>query len=101
MLVTTIDALGHFLIRIITAQWEGMGDVGSARYELALLPPCPTISLLSYRNCQRSPHSSSGPSSLSVKRGQGIWPLNPGLDDQYKLVFTLYRTGCLGVSGTQ
>ena len=43
MLVTTIDALGHLLNRIITAQWEGMGDVGSARYELALLPPCPTI----------------------------------------------------------
>ena len=32
MLVTTIDV-----------QWEGMGDVGSARYEPALLPPCPTI----------------------------------------------------------
>ena len=25
----TIDALGHFLNRIITEQWEGMGDVGS------------------------------------------------------------------------
>ena len=37
MLVTTIDA-----------QWEGMGDVGSARYEPALLPPCPTIRVLSY-----------------------------------------------------
>ena len=32
VLVATIDAL-----------WEGMGDVGSARYEPALLPPCPTI----------------------------------------------------------
>ena len=30
----------------IDAQWEGMGDVGSARYEPALLPPCPTIRLL-------------------------------------------------------
>ena len=40
---------GTLLNRIITAQWEGMGDVGSARYELALLPPCPTIS---YSNCQ-------------------------------------------------
>ena len=38
----------------ITAQWEGMGDVGSVRYESALLPPCPTISALSYSNCQRS-----------------------------------------------
>ena len=26
------------LITTIDAQWEGMGDVGSARYELALLP---------------------------------------------------------------
>ena len=31
------------LVATIDAQWEGMGDVGSARYELALLPPCPTI----------------------------------------------------------
>ena len=30
------------------AQWEGMGDVGSARYEPALFPPCPTIRVLSY-----------------------------------------------------
>ena len=29
-----------------------MGDVGSARYEPALLPPCPTIRGLSYSNCQ-------------------------------------------------
>ena len=34
----------------IDAQWEGMGDVGSARYEPALLPPCPTTSVLSYSN---------------------------------------------------
>ena len=39
MLVTTIDA-----------QWEGMGDVGSARYEPALLPPCLTIRILRYSN---------------------------------------------------
>ena len=37
VLITTIDALGHSLNRIITAQWEGMGDVGSARYKPALL----------------------------------------------------------------
>ena len=47
------------LNRVITAQWEGMGDVGAARYEPALLPPCPTIWVLSYSNCQRSAHSSS------------------------------------------
>ena len=34
-----------------------MGDVGSAKYEPALLPPCPTITLLCYSNCQRSAHS--------------------------------------------
>ena len=39
LLVTTIDA-----------QWEGMGDVGSARYKPALLPPCPTIRVLNYNN---------------------------------------------------
>ena len=31
------------LVTTIDAQWEGMGDVGSARYEPALLPPCPTM----------------------------------------------------------
>ena len=35
------------LVVTIDAQWEGMGDVGSARYEPALLPPCPTIRVLS------------------------------------------------------
>ena len=36
-----------------------MGDVGSARYEPALLPPCPTVRVLSYSNCQRSTHAIS------------------------------------------
>ena len=31
------------LVATIDAQWEGMGDAGAARYEPALLPPCPTI----------------------------------------------------------
>ena len=43
--------------RIMTAQCEGMGEVGSARYEPALLPPCPSIRVLSYSNCQRSTQS--------------------------------------------
>ena len=43
--------------RIITAQCEGMGEVGSARYEPALLPPCPSIGALCYSNCQRSAQS--------------------------------------------
>ena len=38
------------LVVTIDAQWEGMGDVGSARYEPALLPPCATIRVLSYSN---------------------------------------------------
>ena len=38
------------LVATIDAQWEGMGDVGLARYEPALLPPCPTIRVLSYSN---------------------------------------------------
>ena len=38
------------LVTTIDAQWEGMGDVGSARYEPALLPPCPTIRVLSNSN---------------------------------------------------
>ena len=38
------------LVTTIDAQWEGMGDVGSVMYELALLSPCPTIRVLSYSN---------------------------------------------------
>ena len=38
------------LVMTIDAQWEGMGDVGSARYKPALLPPCSTIRVLSYSN---------------------------------------------------
>ena len=38
------------LVATIDAQWEGMGGVGSARYEPTLLPPCPTIRVLSCSN---------------------------------------------------
>ena len=38
------------LVATTDAQWEGMEDVGSARYEPALLPPCPTIGVFSYSN---------------------------------------------------
>ena len=38
------------LVATIDAQWEGMRDVGSARYEPALLPPWLTIRVLSYSN---------------------------------------------------
>ena len=38
------------LVTTIDAQWEGMGDVGLERYEPALLPPCPTIRVLSHSN---------------------------------------------------
>ena len=55
VLVQTIYVLA--LVRqIIAVQWEGVGHVGSARYELGLLPPCPTILKCS---CQRSTHSIS------------------------------------------
>ena len=43
--------------RIMTEQCEGMGEVGSARYEPALLPPYPSIRALCYSNCQRSTQS--------------------------------------------
>ena len=36
------------LVTASDAQWEGMGDVGSARYEPALLPPARPIRVLSY-----------------------------------------------------
>ena len=38
------------LVTTIDAQWAGVGNVGSARYELALLPPCLTTRVLSYSN---------------------------------------------------
>ena len=38
------------LVTTIDAQWEGMGDVGLARYEPALLPLCLSIKVLSYSN---------------------------------------------------
>ena len=56
VLAVTIDAL-RLLNRVITVQCEGMGEVGSARYEPALLPPCPGIRALCYSNCQRSTQS--------------------------------------------
>ena len=53
----------------MTAQCEGMGEVGSARYKPALLPPCPSIRVLSYSNCQEI-HSrqQTGPGSVSVNQ---------------------------------
>ena len=47
--------------RIMTGQCEGMGEVGSARYEPALLPPCPSI-----RVTVRDPPNHT--SSLRVKQ---------------------------------
>ena len=81
VLVTTIDALEHLWNRILTAQWEGMRDVGAARYEPALLPPCPTIKVLSYSSFRGPPTQAAGPSSLSVKGPPNVghiftpWPL--------------------------
>ena len=39
--VTLSNLTLKVLVTTIDAQWEGMGDVGSARYEPALLPPMP------------------------------------------------------------
>ena len=50
----------------MTAQCKGMGEVGSARYEPALLPPCPSIRVLSYSNCQDPLTPADGPGSVSV-----------------------------------
>ena len=50
LLLQTLVLTLTVLVTTIDAQWEGMGDVGSARYELALLLPCPTIRVLSYSN---------------------------------------------------
>ena len=38
------------LVTTTDAQWKGMGDVGSVRYDPALLPPCLTIRVLTYSN---------------------------------------------------
>ena len=48
----TLQLTPKVLVATIDAQWEGMGDVGSARYEPALLTPCPTIRVLSNCKCQ-------------------------------------------------
>ena len=48
--IMTVQLTLTVLVTTIDAQWEGMGDVGLARYEPALLPPCPTIRVLSYSN---------------------------------------------------
>ena len=48
--VSLINMVKLTLKVLVATQWEGMGDVGSARYEPALLPPCPTIRVLSYSN---------------------------------------------------
>ena len=37
-LINVLQLTLTVLVTTIDAQWEGMGDVGSARYELALLP---------------------------------------------------------------
>ena len=49
-LISAIVLTLKVLVMTIDAQWKGMGDVGSAKCEPALLPPCPTIRVLSYSN---------------------------------------------------
>ena len=48
---------------------RGDGEVGSARYEPALHPPCLSIRILSYSNCQEiQSRQQTGPGSVSVKQ---------------------------------
>ena len=49
-IVTPRELILKVLVTTVDAQWEGMGDVGLARYEPALLPPCLTIRVLSCSN---------------------------------------------------
>ena len=65
-----------------------MGEVGSARYEPALLPPCPSIRVLSYSNCQRSSHSMSKWMFRNLAVEELIcWFIYPGCVS----LFTLYN----------
>ena len=102
MLVTTIDALGPLLNRVITAQWEGMGDVPAARYEPALLPPCPTITVLCYSNCQRSTHSHSLMTQPKYIQANCIFVNLPGVlaflfiyEPTYKRIHTASVAQCI------
>ena len=45
-LVPCMNQLFKVLVATTDAQWKGMWDLGSARNEPALLPPCPTIRVL-------------------------------------------------------
>ena len=49
-LCRTFNLTLKVLVTTIDAQWMGTGDAGSARYEPALLPPCPTTRVLIYSN---------------------------------------------------
>ena len=66
------------LVVTIDAQWEGMGDVGSKRYEPALLPPCPIIRVLSYSNNWRTWSSQSKMylcSCTNIAANGSLWTL--------------------------
>ena len=75
---------GHLTLKVlvatIDAQWEGMGDVGSARYKPALVPPCPTIRVLSYSNLVNFQKFSTVRVKLHICYRMGGWlglGLNP------------------------
>ena len=71
--------------RVITAQCEGMGEVGSARYEPALLPPCPSIRVLCYSNCQRSTQSHQQSKGIVCVLTSVLFPAFPYIDDAHLL----------------
>ena len=59
--------LTHTVLVTIIHALRGDGEVGSARYEPALLPPCPSIRVLSYSNSRDPLTPADGPGTLSVK----------------------------------
>ena len=64
------------LVATIDAQWKGMGDAGSVRYEPALLPTCPTIRVLSTvtSQCSEIQHFNGAFFSCRVYRGHDLRP---------------------------
>ena len=65
LLTQSFNIVNTPLILLFSKKWvpgfaaEDNRTIGSARYEPALFPPCPTMRVLSYSNCQRSTHSIS------------------------------------------
>ena len=81
--------------RIVTAQCEGMGEVGSARYEPALLPPCSSIRALTVTVRDPPNHTSSLRVNKINVRGSELLVTQ----DQWQI--TYYSHHCMGVVALQ